>query len=366
MPKTHRLSALDSIRGIAATAVCLSHIAFFWVETAHATGPILRILRAFMMWGHPAVILFFALSGFVLMLSCRAAPDMGYWPYLVQRMFRIYPAYLVTLVIVAVTTLIVGPVAQPWMTRFMIDTMPVVDRLGIVDAAGLLFTLRSHVQLNVITWSLVHEVRFSLLFPLLAGIAVVRPALFGVGSVALYLVTLPLLGAAGLAPYYMLSDDIADSILITTHYLPCFGIGMVAAMAHDRRAPGDPGMLLPGAVMAGSLLVPRYVHDDLLLALWAAIVTSVVARHFVFAELLRWRPLVALGRLSYSLYLVHFPIVWFLFYAAAGHLGPLATSVLAVAASLAGAWVLNVAVERPCARWGRTRRTGEAPAIATG
>ncbi len=361
MPKIHRLTALDSMRGVAAFAVCLSHVAFFWAETSRATGLTLKLLRGVMMWGHPAVMLFFALSGFVLMLYHRTTPNVGYLSYLVQRICRIYPAYIMTLIVVAAVTIGVGPVVQPWMTGFMIDTMPVVDAVGIVDAAGLIFTLRSHVQLNVITWSLVHEIRFSLLFPLLAGIAVARPALFAAGAIGTYLITVPLLAAAGLAPFYMLSDNIAHSILITAHYLPCFGVGMVAAIAHGRPLPRTPATVIPLVALGCSLLVPRYVHDDLLLSIWAGIIIYLAASQRVVADLLRWRPLIALGRISYSLYLVHFPIVWFLFYAFAGHLGSRATSVLAVTASLAGAWVLNVAVERPCARWGRARHAVPGP-----
>lgn len=64
---------------------------------------------------------------------------------------------------------------------------------------------------------------------------------------------------------------------------------------------------------------------------------------------LNYRPIAYIGVLSYLLYLVHQAVL-----AAVGHtlpeLGPVAGGLLALAISFVIAWILHVAVEKPCAR----------------
>jgi peptidoglycan/LPS O-acetylase OafA/YrhL len=71
---------------------------------------------------------------------------------------------------------------------------------------------------------------------------------------------------------------------------------------------------------------------------------------YVFRPL-NWRPMRFVGNLSYSLYLVHHVILKAV--AAHSRLGTVSRALIALLVSLAIAWVIHVAVERPC---GRLRR----------
>lgn len=101
-----RLNHLDSIRGIAACVVVMFHC---WLLTSDAfrnslntlstalhsvPDLVLYGLEKVLRSGHPAVMVFFVLSGFVLACSLgkKQTPYVG---YAVKRFFRIYPVFIV-------------------------------------------------------------------------------------------------------------------------------------------------------------------------------------------------------------------------------------------------------------------------------
>ena len=59
------LKALDGLRGIAALVVMLGHSAYVYVDSGRAHGWLEAGLKMVLRGGHPSVILFFSLSGFV-------------------------------------------------------------------------------------------------------------------------------------------------------------------------------------------------------------------------------------------------------------------------------------------------------------
>jgi len=55
---------------------------------------------------------------------------------------------------------------------------------------------------------------------------------------------------------------------------------------------------------------PRSITDFLFVALFAPLLLSLAFARGPFAALCAWPPIVFLGEASYSIYLVHFPILW--------------------------------------------------------
>jgi peptidoglycan/LPS O-acetylase OafA/YrhL len=167
-----RFYELDSLRGLAALVVALSHFSL-----AVGTGPNnafgrmnhfpFRILFA----GHESVILFFTLSGFVLTLPYMRSRDLRYLPYLLKRFCRIYLPYLAALMICVLCAM-----------RFH-DTVPGNDFfLGTWSKPVEFPLVLQHVlflgnyqwsQFSNSFWSLIYEMRVSLLFPFIA-MAVLR------------------------------------------------------------------------------------------------------------------------------------------------------------------------------------------------
>lgn len=94
----HRLTYLDAIRGLAALSVVMAHvIASHWSWMKEA-----RIAYIFIN-GSDAVAMFFVLSGLVLsykVFQNKIAITAPYYKqYIIARVFRLYPAFLVMLVI---------------------------------------------------------------------------------------------------------------------------------------------------------------------------------------------------------------------------------------------------------------------------
>jgi len=157
----HRFAQLDAVRGLAATAVVATHVAF---QTGrYATGPFDGVL-ARLDFG---VTLFFLLSGFLLFrpwLLSRAtgvvAPAAG--GYLWRRALRILPAYW--LAVVAALFVIPGndvSSASAW-----------VRHLTFSHVYGSGHFAQGLTQ----TWSLATEVAFYLCLPLLAPVLLGRSA----------------------------------------------------------------------------------------------------------------------------------------------------------------------------------------------
>ncbi|WP_394779257.1 acyltransferase family protein [Undibacterium sp.] len=157
--KTSFLPELESLRGLAAFAVVVEHSYLYMNEPAaglfqHSTGsyPLLHWLIHVLFNGRAAVVLFFVLSGFVLKLQLdkiSGGPVEKYSSYFVRRIFRIVPTMWVSVFIayaVAYYTRAPGETDIP----LLIKTLAFQD-----------FTLNSPL------WSLNVEMGCSLVFPVL-------------------------------------------------------------------------------------------------------------------------------------------------------------------------------------------------------
>ncbi len=110
--RPHHLHSLDVARGVAAFAVVFWHWQqFFYVGLDQDAGfrsdlqPLFRVFRPFYLHGHEAVSLFFSLSGFIffwLFAHEISAGSLTLRTFFLRRFSRLYPLHFVTLVVVAV------------------------------------------------------------------------------------------------------------------------------------------------------------------------------------------------------------------------------------------------------------------------
>lgn len=360
-----RIVALDSLRGVAAVSVVVYHCLLVWPDLFETLGgggvpffrtgqdpvvvALLTTTPPSLLWsGREAVLLFFVLSGFVLAQGfLRGMPP--YLPFMARRACRLLlPCAAVTLPVALLVALLdpePGPGWSAW-TLFHWGE-PVTPRL--VAAHALL--LEQPYGLNSPLWSLHHEWRVSLLFPLLVLLARLgRGAALAVGLGA---------AAAGAVEGRLLGTDWLSTLV----YVPHFMLGVLLA----REGPG-----LPARIAA---LAPRWRHGlwllcyllltyrwlapgpalalDLVNGAGAALLIALILSSPRAQRLLCARPLVWLGDVSFSLYLVHVPVIL-----AALHLAPdgLPTwTALAGAALLSFpvAWAVFHLAERPSIRLGR-------------
>ena len=367
-----RFSALDGVRALAVLAVLCYHAGISWMG-----GGLL------------GVDVFFVLSGFLITsLLCRELAGSGtvrlgrFWA---QRARRLLPALIV---------LVLGVAAYAIAFRDSIDVSAVrgdaLSTLAYVANWHFIFSDQGYfAQAGALspflhTWSLAVEEQYYLIWPLIALFVVRR---WGVAKLALTAgvgaassaVLMVVMYAAGFSVdrLYYGTDTRAQSLLIGS-FLGAVGAHRGAdfsimparwtATARSRRLWAVPGLV--GAVflvwawhaLAGQN--PFLYRGGFLLVSLAAgsvIVTIVTLPTSVLARVCSLRALVFTGRISYGLYLYHWPLFLVIDHAHTGLLGaPLLAVRLAV--TFAVAIASYHLVEEPI-RTGRVLRGSKGMAV---
>ena len=309
-----RVTQLDGLRGLAALVVVACHV----VSTLPGIGTAVSGNRSaglntaetwavfsplHVLWnGTPAVHVFFVLSGFVLVLPfSRPGAARSWAQYYAKRFFRLYlPAWASLAVAVALMTIIprsASPLQSPWADIYV--TNPSV---GQILKDGLLLLNAS--TINTPLWSLKWEVLFSLLLPAYVLIAL-RWRRFWYVKIGIAL----LLAAVGALQH-----------LDWLSYLPIFAIGAVLGAERTRIReltqswPRVAWFLVAaaGLFLANAEWISREQPIPGVEAVVTVGATLIVllfiscgsAKRLGNTAVAQW-----LGRVSFSLYLVHLPII---------------------------------------------------------
>lgn len=255
------IKPLTSLRGIAALAVMAYHL----------LGSMLGI-RLFAR-GYLGVDLFFLLSGFILVHVYRN--DLSVRSFLAARVARTYPLHLFMLLLL----------------------LPAFGQARVYTALPLLCNLTMTQAVcgvadswNGVSWSLSAEWFAYILFPFLLGPTQRCPAWLAGMVVAICAVVLAAPGESLTATF---------GILALCRSFPEFLIGMVAYRAFQARWFSHWAWF---AVAVASIAVTLGLSSlDVLVVLELAVVLLACPN----VRFLAWRPLVFLGEISYSLYMVH-------------------------------------------------------------
>jgi peptidoglycan/LPS O-acetylase OafA/YrhL len=339
------------VRALAVTLVVVGHIDDILLPGGRDPIP----------GGFLGVDLFFVLSGFLitrLLLGERTRTGrIGLGAFYLRRAARLLPAVALLLVGHAIWV----AVADVGVTRAMeLDSVLVVG-LYVANWAS---QLDRDVAFGLgHLWSLSVEEQFYLVWPFVVWAVRRRTALLWpviAAGVAYAIATRQeLWGDVHWLLVYIRTDARMDALLI----------GCALGLAHHRgwvaRIPGAGRALLGlvglfGVVGAAAAFQPSrevlYGPGFTLVALAAAaVVAGVVEGGGAVARVLALRPLRAVGRVSYGVYLWHFPV--FLAVEHAWPDGP-AAAVVAVALGATALFVLAswTLVERPILRWAHRRR----------
>lgn len=363
-----RYLELDSLRGLAAFIVVLHHLRILWEYDTQPTSATLRFfLDLVNPFGFEAVILFFVLSGFVLSLPAVAGKPQSYPTFLIRRVFRIYVPYLAALAVsIAGAYWLHGLVTRSsWFQSSWSD--PVDWHL--VFQHLLFIGSYDSMQFDNPIWSLVHEMRISLVFPLLCGI------ILGLKSKWSFVVAGGLTIASGLLG--KLPFDITASVADSIQYAGLFVLGIF--LARERARLGDwfrcrPGIarVLIGAaflwlfLFAGStfteaatrLLHIRLHRFLLMISQWitafgAGGLMIMSMNSALSKRVLHWPSIRLLGQMSYSLYLWHFIVLLFCVHLLYGKTPLWTILCLALVLSIAVSWCSYLWIEKPSMNLGR-------------
>jgi peptidoglycan/LPS O-acetylase OafA/YrhL len=303
--------------------------------------------------GYLAVQTFFILSGFVLARSYAKATwardDL--WKYAAARFARIYPVYLVSLAIVA-----------PFIFEAMLKPgKSAAIKAGLLLNYGLVlqgWTGGLGVGWNTPAWTLSCEFFFYLFFPLLL-IGLRRASRMTVAGALVAVFVTPVLMAHSNVPWQWQP----------VHHLADFAAGVAASRLFEFLQPSmarrGQWLYLPALAAGVPLIIyPRIMdatYGDLSTGLRPLNVAALVGLALsggMLALALSTAVAQYLGKISYSMYILHVPVLWWYGYWAVHgtlHMSPgvaAAVYVLLVTAlaSLAFEWV-----EVPANRWIRDR-----------
>jgi len=222
--------------------------------------------------------------------------------------------------------------------------------------------------LDTSLWSLVHELRLSLLLPLI----VARPFFRGnQGSINLLLCCLIWFGTSvsghtAIENNIMLGPSVATSFVATAYFALPFAAGAALSLGGwDRWQPSTTQRKI---AFAAAILLLCSDND------WAAVAASVLlillSRHDgLYQDFLRLPVLQWLGRVSFSLYLVHMPVQLAIQHGLHTVLSEFWMEPLTIVASLLAAWAMYHLVERPSQHLSRLigpMRPARAPGNAPG
>ena len=309
---------LDCLRGISALAVLAGHArSLFLVDYAHVAAPefLTRSLYFATALGHQAVVVFFVLSGLLVGSAVvRGASDWHWKGYAVDRLCRLYVVLLPALIATAVWDFVGLAVGDRDVyagvsggTALSYDAASRSDVGHFLASAAFCQTiLLPPFGSNAPLWSLANEFWYYVLFPM--GVLAVRPGrviarigyLVGVGGIAwfvgdgiLLLFPVWLAGAVILALPAIGSGRLVRLLA----WLTGFGVLGLCAVIAAKRIPEASQDYILGA--AAALWVYFLLHDRR---------PSVGSRWFrCYARVSR-----GLARSSYTLYLVHMPLLVFI------------------------------------------------------
>jgi len=275
--------AVHGLRGLAAMMVFLAHTLNGLREHAYAdrTG-FVNASEPFWNFGTYGVYFFFTISGFVILPSVMRY-DLK--EFASRRFFRIYPLFFFMTIVFVVLNAI---------------TMEMPENnnlLAIVAALTFMDLFTPTVQLAPNAWSLTFEAFFYLLTAMVILFTIKRPNSF-VGAVAI-------VAALAFAVIYPATLYFLFGLLVRTAY----DRGFCLPLRSSRMMEAAAFVLLVFIASQGHF---AYVHEEMRNPIaWATILST--ALYFFFAvrsssltsHIMTMRPLLYIGTVSYSLYLVH-------------------------------------------------------------
>jgi len=366
-PKPKRYEQLDALRGIAATVVVADHCLMTFPTWSNVMlhgrhGTLLSVILGYppfsLLWaGDAAVKVFFVLSGFVLALIFLRPGSPSYPAFCIKRVCRIYVPYIVvvTAAILVMTMLSArqAPALSEW---FQGSWNHKVSASLLWDHLLMLGQTKYNFVDNPI-WSLVHEMRYSLIFPLLMWIVLRVDGWTALaGSLVISVGAMFTLARSG--NFWLLDSG---------QYAFLFVAGAVLAK-YRVEAEGAIRNLCPAAriALAAVAVLLLSAHAFTYVPSHAVRQAASLAPHFGAVlllvlvigstraqQVLERRPCLWVGRVSYSLYLSHLVVLLTLVHLLHGHMPAYFIILCVPPAAMAVAYVLFRYLERPAITLGR-------------
>ncbi|WP_244522064.1 acyltransferase family protein [Bradyrhizobium embrapense] len=341
-----RYAKIDGLRAIAALGVMVEHMfGDLLRQTPPAAGPMNAagdLLVQNVSLGRFGVALFFLISGFVVPFSIGGERPL--FQFAVSRAFRLYPALWLALAVLA---------SMAWLAGEPPRAATVLANMTMAPA------LFGQPWLSPIYWTLFVELAFYVLIALLFSVgALRRVGVLSILSLALAIATalpvqLRIHGIANLPVQYL------------GMHLSFLFLGLLLRLWLVERVPGASVAAL-ALILAQIVAVPSVAAfslargDNFIMEGLTPVLAAYALALVVFLAAVRFdRPrsllLSRTGLISYSMYLLHWPVnvTVYRFLPLTGQIGDSATMLVCAGLTLLVSWLVYRLVERPMIMFGR-------------
>ncbi|HHQ8913394.1 TPA: acyltransferase family protein [Bacillus cereus] len=327
-----RYEELDSIRGISSLVVMIGHhlmiFSVFQNYSYEDNKPFVMYLlketpaRLIFSSGNESVIIFFVLSGFVLYRSIQNNYD-SYGSFLLKRICRIYIPYIVAILIAILCQTTMSKYGISDLSEWFNRSWTLESSLSLIVQHILLVGKYNTDAYNGVIWSLVHEMRISIIFPLVLMVCLrktLRDSLLTLFSFSICSVVILLLFHSSLT---------LTSYALTLHYTVLFLLGALVAkyknnviVFYSNRTKNEKIAWFLLAILLymyegliGEIKVlNNFILRDYVVAISACLFVILSLAVSTLSSLLRNKYLLYLGKISYSLYLYHIISLFSLIY----------------------------------------------------
>jgi peptidoglycan/LPS O-acetylase OafA/YrhL len=367
-----RIAVLDSLRGLAAGSVILYHALFFIPSTQH----LLDFLRhnvyadpslesfiisfsplSILLMGREWIVFFFVLSGFVLALPFYGKRPPSYLNFAVRRFCRLIIPATAIMAFSILLLLLLGTDYPPGYAKFFNMhwqepiSLPMVLRhmLLIPDPSA----FEVPFSLNTPLWTLVVEWRVGLLFPLLIILARRSDWLLLTFAFA------ALVLSAGEQRLF------GTDHLLALRWVPCFSFGIllakhykvvverIQAMTPATRAWLWVACILLLYIRALTPPIETQTRQNLANGVGVTLLMALMLASPRLMTFLESRPLLWLGKIAFSLYLCHLPIMLAMPRILPASISPVPQMFIAGILSIPVAALLFRLIEEPSIEWGK-------------
>lgn len=300
MTTPQRLQGLDALKGLACVLIVWHHLAFYgpMSDVVYSSAP--GLMDWLYDYGRMAVQFFLVAAGFLAAASLApqgVAVFEAPGPLVFRRYARLVKPYLAALAV----SVLVAALLRPWFDHPSVPAAPTLFQLL---AHGLLLQdVLGEEALSAGVWYVAMDLQLYAMVVLVFAVA--RPLR---GSTALSAGVMAVLLIALLSLLMFNRNPLFD--ITALYFFGAYALGMLAFWA-SRAAGTRRGYWLAAMAVLGALALALDFRGRLVVALASAFglvwLAGLAQGHWLLRGL-RQRPLQHLGRISYSVFLIHFPV----------------------------------------------------------
>ncbi|UHO38018.1 acyltransferase [Chryseobacterium capnotolerans] len=292
-----KISQITFTRFLAAMAIVISHFNkdLFLYKIDYISNIFLK--------ANVGVSYFFILSGFIMIVAYHKKEKIEYLDYYRNRFARIYPLYVLGLLLYLITRY----------SNFSIDK-------GFLYLFGLQSWIPGEAMiLNFPGWSISVEFLFYLLFPLLYNYFYSKGnKSIWVVTVIIWIITQVFCSLYSDSSYYKGPHTESHELL---YYFPLmhvneFLVGNLAGLYFvknsGRKNYDIPIVIIFGLVLLSLIFLPLFYHNGLMALLFIPLIILISRNNGALTRIFSLKPLEYLGEASYAVYITHIPVLYIL------------------------------------------------------